>query len=245
LVDEALKSVKIDKELSIGEIVEIIQQFRSFSVGSLKSNQIPTESAGSKNTISYQKVLWGDAEGMLDVFRGINPDGTVSPRDVIVGLAPADPKTEELSAQLEAIGFDVESKDDSIEPTPNVAATTIRFGIRGVQAARTLARYVNGPVEYLFQRDLTGQVLEVTPGTRFGGIAEEPAALESIPTPTFPAQKSSKSTTTTSTSSSTTVVGATSTTANSVSTSTLPVDVTTTTAPGFQPIDPVKSDECD
>ena len=257
LVNAAIKSVHTDNDLNAGQIVDLISTFRDFSVENLKSEQIPTVGSGSKS-ISYQEVVWDKAEGLLDIYRGIRDPGKVVPSDVIVGLPPASPVSADLAKQLDGIGFDAGTDDSSVAAATSKKAaarpTVIRFGLRGVEAARLLQAHLDGDVVTEFSTDLPGRRLELVPGTTPPTLRQTPLALDDVPVPSIVEQRNGKGSTTTSSTSSTTTttsspkgsVGSSTTTSvvSPTTTSTLEPDVTTTTAIGMNTFDAKAATQC-
>jgi len=262
LVNAALDSVTVDDQLSGGEIADLIGRFRNFSVDSLQTEQLPTKNSGNSG-VSYQEILWADAEGLLDVFRGIRADGEVVPADVIIGLPSPSDSSATLVEQLDGAGFDAGFDDGSVKPATaakkgaSAGATVIRFGLRGVEAARVLAAQLGGPVQFEFKSDLPGRRLELAPGATVPEVLATAAPIDSVPMPTFPETTTRRSTTTTTTSTTSTTIktgkpGATtttgvdspSTTASPPTASTLLQDVTTTTAIGVVPLNADSAADC-
>lgn len=259
LVNAAIGSVQTDNDLDAGQIVELIQTFRDFSVQNLEAEQIPTVGSGRAGVISYQEVVWEEAEGLLDIYRGIRGEGEVVPSDVIVGLPPTVPASAELAQQLEAAGFDAGTEDASVVVGGRKAAvkpTVIRFGLRGIEAAQVLAGHLSGEVTYEFSTGLPGRRLELIPGTEVPTLLETPTPIDQVPVPSIAEQRTGKGgatttttspSTTTTTRRSTTTVAPSSTTTSVVSpstTSTLDADVTTTTAIGVNTFDADAATQC-
>ncbi len=258
LVNAGIDSVTTDSDLDAGQIVDLIQTFRDFSVDSLETQQLPTVSAGSKK-ISYQEVVWDEAEGMLDIFRGIREPGDVVPADVIVGLPPAVAASAELAAALDAVGFDAGIEDSSVEAgrgKKGATVTTIRFGLRGIEAARVLASHLGSDVVFEFSMELPGRRLELIPGSSGQTLLETPLPMDEVPEPSIVEKRSGKGTTTTSSTSTTTTTAAgrgstsvavsssTTTVESSPPTSSLSEDVTTTTEVGTLTFDAEAAAEC-
>ena len=88
LVNAGLDAVKVDKQLNIGQVLDLLSRFRNFAVDDLVSEQLPTESAGSASTVSYQNVLWKDAAPLLDEFRGQRAAGEVTDRPTSSSMSP-------------------------------------------------------------------------------------------------------------------------------------------------------------
>lgn len=242
LVNAALPAVKVDDQLSAGQIVDLISTFRAFSVDQLQTQQLPTDIGGSRSSVSYQEVRWADAEPMLDIFRGIREPGEVVAGDVIVGLPPEADGSADLAARLDAVGFDAGTDDSSVrEPRRRTEGTVIRFGLRGIEAARVLAAHLDGDVTFEFSTELPGRRLDLVAGTAPLTVRDEPRPVEEIPEPTIPQVKGRGTTTTSSTSSTAPSTSAPSGVDSAPTTSTLQGDVTTTTAIGVVTLDAEKA----
>lgn len=246
LVNAALPSVKVDDQMSAGQMVDLITTFRSFAVDELQTQQLPTDIGGSKS-VSYQEVRWADAEPMLDIFRGIRQPGEVAAGDVIVDLPPEGALSGDLATQLDRAGFDAGTDDSSVEvPRRGTQGTVIRFGLRGIEAARVLASHLDGQVTYEFSTELPGRRLELIPGQGLLVVRDEPKPVADVPEPTIPAVRGRGTTTTSSTTTSTTTISPTTSSVVSAPTpSTLQGDVTTTTAIGVVTLDAEAAAQCD
>jgi len=253
LVNAAIKSVRTDDELTAGQIVDLIQTFRDFSVQNLKSEQIPTVGKMNRAGTSYQDVIWGQAEGLLDIYRGIREPGQVVPGDVIVGLPQSVAASADLSQRLDQLGFDAGTDDSSVVAGGGKKAsapktTVIRFGIRGIEAAQVLASHFETDVEYEFSADLPGRRLELVPGADLPALIDTARPMDQVPVPTIVEQTKGRGSTTTSSTSTTTTTAANSPTTTSVdsspTTSSLEPDVTTTTAIGMNTFDAKAATQC-
>lgn len=254
LINAGLAAVTTDSELDIGQIRRLLNQFQTFPVEELVGNQLPTKTAGDSDN-SYQEVLWAEAEGLLDVFRGIKNDDELEPRDVIVSVRGQQSAT--FASQFESLGFDATGGS-----TATVRQTVIKFGLRGRGSARLVASYLKVEPKFVFQQDLPGRNIEIEIGSDVAGIEQTPVPIESIPTPTFPPDRTPKTTSTTTSTTTTTVAGSASktttipvkptgsvTTTSSVpgistSTSIVVSEIPTTTAIGVLPFNAEKSTQC-
>ena len=183
------------------------------------------------------------------------------PNDVIVGLPPDSDASAALATQLDAARFDAGTDDASVESssgTKNNRSSIIRFGLRGIEAARLLASHLDGNVAYQFSTELPGRRLELIPGPTPPTVRATPNAITQVPLPTIPESRSGRGTTTTSSTTSSTVSSTVSSTTTSTATaanasttvvsppttSTLQGDVTTTTAIGIVTLDAKKASDC-
>ena len=195
------------------------------------------------------KGIGDEAEGLLDEFRGVREPGKVQPGDVIVGLPPDDPNSAALAQKLDGAGFDAGTEDSSVEASTKNRTSVIRFGLRGIEAARVLASHLDGNVAYEFSTELPGRRLELIPGPSAPQVRSTPLPLSSVPTPTIPDTRAGRGTTTTSSSTTTSTTAApgmtTTTVVSGATPSTLQEDVTTTTAIGVVTLNAKAAAQCD
>lgn len=272
LVNAALAALKVDERLDVGQIIDLIRRFRSFSVDSLERYQLPTTEGGNPS-ISYQNVDWEAAEPMLDVFRGGSPTGVPEPRDVIVDVAAPVAAGTPIVSALRSAGFDASSVDTTAVTSNKKSSsgsnedeeegdgasesaglperTVVRFGPKGVDAVRLLQSHLPVDIRLDYQADIPGRVLELSLGADVTELRTPARPIEEIPVPstTTPGsrKRSSTSVEPTTSSSSTTVVDPGAETASTVPApegSSLPETVTTTTAIGVVPLDPVAVERC-
>lgn len=242
LVNAALKSVKVDDNLSVGQIVELIRRFRTFAVDDLKSQQIPTVGNGNA-AFSYQIVQWEEAEPLLNTFRGIRGPGETTPADVIVSLPDSSDAEVELAKRLDAAGFDA-GADSSVD-SGSRNATVIRWGAGGREAAQTLAASLDGNIEYDFDEDLPGRRVELVPGEDPLAVRATPLALTEVPLPESDSFEELPASSTTTSVVTPTTPNPSSTIAETGSTTpTMPAEVTTTTVPGVVPLNADAAGEC-
>ena len=153
LINAATQAVTLDNTLSVGDIQQLVSQFRAANVDALQRFQLPTTSGGDAS-FSYLNVDTAAAEPILDHFRGV--DSTqASVHDVIVDVSGG-ANAVAVANSLRAAGFDV-------SPSIGVpGAATIRYGLRGGPAAALLARYFATTPNFVLDRTLVGQRLSLT-----------------------------------------------------------------------------------
>ena len=179
LVNAATKAVTLDDTLTVGDIRDITNQYRSFNLDNLEKFQLPTVGAGSAS-LSYQNVQWAEAEPLLDRFRGIVEGADPEPRNVMVSVVGAEADAAEASGALEAAGFDA---DVDSTGKGGGQANVIRYGPKGAEAAALLGRYLAGETTFTADSSLVGRRLELTLGSSFDGILDEPRPASEIDTP--------------------------------------------------------------
>jgi hypothetical protein len=156
-------------------------------------------------------------------------------------------------SRLDAVGFDAGAQDSSVETQGKSTTTTIRFGLRGQEAAQLLARHLDGPVTFEFSTELPGRRVELIPAATAPTVVDDARPASDVPLPSISVPRSGKGTTTTSPVTTTTTttepgsVGSGESTTSTVSGSTPSSldDVTTTTAIGVVPLDAKAAAQCD
>ena len=112
VINAASSSVKMDSTLDVGTLLSLASQFQRFNPEALESWQVPTVAA-PRGGVSYQDVVWAEADPLLEPFRGIEPTGLV-PSNVIVTVTGTSADRELLDGvvgQLDAAGFDADVKE--------------------------------------------------------------------------------------------------------------------------------------
>lgn len=187
LIEAGLGAMLVDENLTLGQIQDLIGEFRAFSVDSLEKYQLPTTGNNGGN-VSYQKIDFLAAEPMLDVFRGADlrdEVDTLSERKIIVDVAGEGDDIPVLADAIETHGFDVDTPMTRSTPERG-DVSTIRFGLKGTDAARVLAAYLDGPVELEFDPDLPGRRLQLVPAEFGLSIRDERIDPSSIAPPELP-----------------------------------------------------------
>ncbi len=233
IVDAAASAVVLDDTLTVGTILDLITQFRNFNPDDLKTQQVPTEGL-MKGGVSYQDVLWAQAEPLIEPFRGIDPKKGLQPENVIVDVKGPSKSPEVLARtadQLDAAKFDAEA----FENRSSSGRTTITYGPKGRDAAILLARQLQTIPQLVPDEQITGYRVVLNVGSDFAGVRDQalpvdqlPEALRSVPT-TTPV----------------TDAGAPTTDPNSTTTTVDPEGASPDAAtPGIVPTDPVKAAAC-
>lgn len=249
IVNAGAASVTMDDTLTVGSILDLLREFQTFDPNSLQSTQIPTTSS-LRGGISYQEVLWDDAEPLLAEFR--TPYGTpLAPANVIVDVTGPKSASEDLvrvADELDAVGFDAESVGAS---SSKGTSTQLTFGPSGREAALLMLAQLDGDVDVQLDESIRGARVVLRIGSDFGSVRKEAIPLDQLSADLLPTTTSSSSTTTvddgdsesaetggeSGESSSTTVAGD-GTAAGS------PSSTTSTTVPGIVPTDPDLAATC-
>ncbi len=231
LINAGLKSVIVDSEFKVGQIQDLIERFRSFSVDKLKTYQLPTTSGGS-SVISYQDVVWKDAEPILDIFRGTASSLLVTPQQVIVDVPAASPNSAALVAGFEKAGFDADAVQYGTAKA--ASSTVVRYGPKGSGAAQLVARSLDGNTTFQYQSDLPGQRVEVIPGSGLTSLRSSPRDASLVPAPTTPLGRGLGTTSSSTSSSTPDVTSQTTTTLKKTSKKSALTTSTTTTSTIFE-----------
>jgi len=249
LVDAAVGAVTLDSTLSVGQILDILDLFRSFNLDTLKTYQIPTIGV-RRGDADTQDVLWDEALPMLKIFWNEVDGQAPTPSDVLVEVSGGTNPTG-VVANLEQLGFDADpastvdaSGNSANRASTGGSATVITYGPRGKDAALLLARYFDGPIRLSSDASLRGRRLTLQVGRDVDVARTTPLDPSQVQTATdAPGTSSKNRTTTTTTSTSTSTATSTTTTPSPSPAGTVPAG-TPTTEPGILPVDPTKAASC-
>lgn len=173
------KVVTMDDRLTIRGLIDVGNQFQTFSPDDLVTQIVPTEDYLGPQNASYQRILWDKAEPLLDIYRGIEPGQQLKPDNVIVQVVgPESANPADVSRALGTHGFDAYSEVDDSSAR---SQTVIRYGTRGGEAALMLARQLNVRVDMRYDDSIHGPQVNVELGRDFGGVRATPADLSEIP----------------------------------------------------------------
>ncbi len=149
MVDAVLGAVTVDQGFSAELMVQLAVRFRGLDPAAVPTYALPVDDRTTSGGAAVLEVRWEDAEPLLQLFRGINPN---DPANVTVQMAgPA----AGLTPALAAAGFGV-MPDNAIpltEPTtptaePTDAPASLVFYAAGERyRAELVARWLDGPVE--------------------------------------------------------------------------------------------------
>jgi LCP family protein required for cell wall assembly len=189
LVDIGTSNVTLDPNLTIGDILDLADQFKGFDAGKLESFPLPTrEYPQDKNRLLLDEA---NAEPMLNVFRGL-PPGEIGPGLIQVQVlngTHADPAQEianlatDVSGALQQVGFDVTVPEDVSDTF--YAQTTIQHAPGQAMYAQRVARHITSaaaiPTEEV--ADLQPGQVRVIAGADFTTVHEQATPIESMPAP--------------------------------------------------------------
>lgn len=189
LVDIGTSNVTLDPNLTIGDILDLADQFKGFDAGKLESLPLPTVPYPSNaNRLLLDEA---NAEPMLNVFRGL-PPGEIGPGLIEVQVlngTRADPAQEienlatDVSGALQQVGFDMAQPDDV--PDTFYAQTKIQYAPGQQMYAQRVARHITSaaaiPTEEV--ADLEPGQVRVIAGADFTTVHEQAMPIESMPAP--------------------------------------------------------------
>ena len=245
LVNSGIKSVRVDSDLTAGDIINLGTNFRSFDPNNLRTIQLPAY-ATMLGAASVVLPRMPAAQAVIDEFRGDSTTLSAATDLVDVQVVNGSGWTAASSGAARALGqagFQIESGGErsGIIGTDSI----IRYQRGQESQAKLLARYLDSPVTFEFVSTSTdvgssssdtasGPALVLVTGAGFNGVRAKPAPASATPGPT--------TTTTVPPPSSTGVpsghgAGSSSTTSSSTST-------TSTTVPGYVPGPPPPGVAC-
>lgn len=173
LVSAGVDNVRLDHNLSAGDLFALGRQFANFNSQELVGLSIPTEAFRTAGGAAVERPLMRIAEPMLNIFRGLPPDA-LSPASVDVRVLNGSGvrnQGADVAAALKQVGFAVPAVSSYTKGI--VSQTRVVFGDGGETAARLLARHVTGgaPLEH-DPSVRAGEVLLIT-GRDFTTIHEQ------------------------------------------------------------------------
>ena len=183
VINAASSSVKMDSTLDVGTLISLAGQFQRFNPDSLESWQVPTVAA-PRGGVSYQDVVWAEADPLLEPFRGIEMTGLV-PSNVIVtvtGTAADRERLDGIVGQLDTAGFDADVK----QQRSGAKRTTITYGPRGRDAAVLLAAQLGVVPEFEFDDAILGYRVVLSVGDDFDSVREQAVPLDQLPADQLP-----------------------------------------------------------
>lgn len=178
MIDAASSAVVLDDTLNVGNILNILGQFRDFNPDDLVTHQIPTEAA-PRNGVAYQDVIWDDALPLLIPFWA-SPDGGLATSSVIVDVRGSAKASEQLTAvsdALDSAGFDAETFE--VRGAPSV--TTITYGPNGRDAAVLLARHLGTVPKLVEDEEIMGFRVVLSVGKDVPTVRAEPLPVDQLP----------------------------------------------------------------
>lgn len=190
LVNIGIDNIRLDKDLTFRDMVDLGEAFKGFDASTLEAYPLPVvDHPQNPNRLLLDEA---GAEPMLNVFRGLDP-GEIRPGVVRVtvlnGTAATDDPTQEreqlatdVSGALQEVGFKMQQPGDA--DTFHVQ-TTIRHAPDQEVYAQRLARHISSEVAIPTEVDPSlgsGQVTLVA-GADFTTVHDQPTPVEAMPGP--------------------------------------------------------------
>ncbi|HET6949847.1 MAG TPA: LCP family protein [Acidimicrobiales bacterium] len=186
LIDIGVANVRLDANLTIGDLKDLAGKFKDFNSENLETYPLPTVPyPQDENRLSLSEA---EAEPLLNVFRGLAP-GEIRPGVISVSVlngTTADPAQEreglagDVSAALQQVGFKMSRPDDADDFYPN----TKIFHAPGQEAyAQRVARHITSETAIPLEEDpglASGQV-RVVAGLDFTNVHDQPTPVDRMP----------------------------------------------------------------
>jgi LCP family protein required for cell wall assembly len=196
IISSTSDQLKLDDELSLGDMVDLANAFKGFSGDQIRSHTLPVidyETSGGALVLKLDAAL---AEETLNVFRGL-PPGTVSPSSVTMAVSNGSGalnQATDVSKRLTALGYEASIAADT---TTTQTRTTVRYAPGLAAQADQVARQLAGGAELEVDKSLSGAKIPVVlvTGTDFTTVLDA-ATPPTSSTSTTVARSSSSSTST-------------------------------------------------
>ncbi|MGH9112064.1 MAG: LCP family protein [Acidimicrobiales bacterium] len=192
LVNIGVENVSFDEQMSIGDIIDLGNNFRDFSADKLESYPLPVidnpVDGGVTVLIDEKK-----AQPALNVFRGL-PPGELSPVQATVQVLNGTDKqgfARDISGALQKVGFDMQ-EPASTEPA---ATSTVQHAPGQAKYGQLVARYVTAPTTLVENPELGDGEVVVIAGSDFTTVHDQPEPAESATTTTAVAEQGASATT--------------------------------------------------
>ena len=167
LLDDDNPSITLDDRITVGQLVNLGDEFRSFSVDQIERYKLPVVDA----TIDGKQVLLlleNDAQSVLEFFRA----GSLASVRVRILNGTSSGTVAGVEAELERVGFSVVDRGNA--DRFDVARTAIRHTEAAAEQATTLARFVE-PAPLLEQvMGIDGADVELVVGADYRAVLESP-----------------------------------------------------------------------
>jgi polyisoprenyl-teichoic acid--peptidoglycan teichoic acid transferase len=192
LVNVGVENVSLDEQMSIGDIIDLGNNFRDFSADKLESYPLPVvdNPVDGGNTVLIDEKK---AQPALNVFRGL-PPGELSPVQATVQVLNATDTqgfAKDISGALQKVGFDMQ------EPASTEASATsiVQHAPGQATYGQLVARYITAPTTLVENPDLGDGEVVVVAGADFSTVHDQPEPAEQTTTPATGEQGTTTTTT--------------------------------------------------
>jgi LCP family protein required for cell wall assembly len=186
LIDIGVRTVRLDPNLGISDILDLSDRFGSFDSSKLETYPLPvTEYPPDPNRLLLDET---NAEPLLNVFRGLAP-GEIRPGliqvTVLNGTVAGEGQeianlASDASSALQRVGFKVGQPDDA---DTYYAHTTIEYAPGQAQYAARVAQYITSAaaIPAVQNAELEPGHVRVIAGADFTTIHEQPTPADAMP----------------------------------------------------------------
>ncbi len=196
LVHSVVKNLKVDSSFSLGDMLNLLGDYKYFDADKLQTFTLPTTpyvTVGGADVLHLQTV---PAEPMFDAFRPESQQSTnVKPSQVTLTVQNGGGVSGEASrtaAKLTTYGFTVSGTGNAT----STATTTVRYGAGGQGQADLVASYVTGgSAAAVPDSTLAAGQVELVLGADFQGISHTTSTATSPPSSSSSGTASTTSTT--------------------------------------------------
>ena len=198
LVGVAVDYVGLDPTLTARDLLSLGKRFADFDPESLRTYSLPAEPFRTAGGASVLDLDEREAERILNVFRGLDPDETTPGMvDVTVLNGTGEQGfAADITAALDQLGFETAQPSNTDEP---VASSSLHYGPDSVAAAQLVARHLSSPIAFAFEEGLGPGEVVLVAGGDFTTVHEQPSpTTPDIPTSTTTPDATSSSSTTSS-----------------------------------------------
>ena len=167
LLDDDNPSITLDDRITVGQLVDLGDEFRSFQVDQIERYRLPVVDA----TIDGKQVLLlveEEAQPALEFFRS----GSLAGVRVRLLNGTRLGTVAGVEADLEQAGFSVVDRGNA--DRFDVVRTTVRYSEAAAGKAETLARYLEPAPRLELVAEIEGADVEIVVGADYAGMADSP-----------------------------------------------------------------------
>ncbi len=180
LVQSVVKNLKVDSSFSLGDILNLLGDYKYFDASKLQTYTLPTTpfvTAGGADVLNLQTAA---AQPMLDAFRpSAQRASNVKPDQVTLSVTNGGGVTGQAArtaADLSAFGFTVSGTGNASA----TSSTTVLYGSSAQNQAYLVANYVSGGgAQVTADSTLGANQVELVIGSNFQGVAKPGSSTSS------------------------------------------------------------------
>jgi LCP family protein required for cell wall assembly len=197
IIDVGVDSVTIDEGIGFDDIAGLMKRFGEVTDETMITHTLPVVPYTTAGGAAVLDVNEAAAGPVLDVFRGVEPDGLV-PSSVSVRVLNATGIEGHAASVAEALGYIGFSivEISGLDTIP-VSTSQVRFHADDLAAAERVSRHLPGGTELVEDSSLTPGAVAVVTGLDLLGVSEQPLPESALVEPrTAPAGDDLPTTTT-------------------------------------------------